>query len=80
MVLLLSLCLLAVMLAQGASFRPVDLSATPEARRTWRALAAKLLVLPIVAWVCGWMFDLTSAAQSGLLLLALVNATPLAVS
>ncbi|MCQ0969817.1 hypothetical protein MLD63_05160 [Paracoccus sp. TK19116] len=74
MVLFLSLCLFLVMLAQGAAFRPADFSATPEARRTWRALAAKLLVLPLVAWLCGWSFGLTSAAQSGLMLLALAPA------
>lgn len=75
MTLFLSVCLFIVMLAQGAALRPADLSLRGVPAAVWQGLTLKLLAMPVIAWLCGWMFDLSDQARAGLLLLALAPAS-----
>lgn len=71
----LAACLFIVMLAQGAALRPADLSLRGVPAPVWQGLALKLLAMPVIAALSGWMFDLPPAARDGLLLLALAPAS-----
>lgn len=75
MALFLAGCLFIIMLAQGLSLRPADLDPRGVTRPVWQGLLLKLLAMPLIAWACAWMFDLSDAARAGLVLVALAPAS-----
>ncbi|AUH62809.1 hypothetical protein CX676_00410 [Paracoccus zhejiangensis] len=73
MTFILSACLFVVMLAQGLTLRPADLSVPPHDRGLlWLSLALRYVLTPILALVAGFIFglDLNGHHATGLTLAA----------